>query len=1286
MRVALMHWNVSSNPNKPGISFTLIAKARNFIRNEFSARKGLHLYRAKANGKKVFFIGSLDSDGSIANCAALYVGKNANTLRPVKNIHELLRTIGIEETQESVSAIYDSVQGYLEHYDYENKQFTRNASAWLHKFGIQKINSFADLVKQASKKHPGKPGSFILNAFFEASMLARHYAYHAYVNQLPREYRAATLGDVALNVLKIPSSQVEHFGVAKNDTRLVSGNTTTLYVHPLTMSALSNAFPALKQYTTDTIRFYPAISSRSGFGKQGEQWRDYHIKVDLPAFMSGWYKILGKDTVEHELDATRFVMQFINAGKVPPKGVNLFLSSEGATCHLGSGVNLATILRPIPENLQNEVLIPAAYLYAPSCCGRSMLEELLTGRDDAEIKNFFEHTLIEPVMRCWEYCLSLENGQGAWGLAPELHGANFYYLYDRKNNTLKPSIAVKDIGSEGIMYRNAKNGETPGARLLNEYDHYFGYLYLAPLINAMSKITGKPEIYFEDIVRESFGKILTIENRRKFLIDGKVVAMHQDPFVQLQKRNLSRTQLWASRPRFRPVRAIDYAHDNLAEFKNTESALPAVLRQSYHRKADASKRYGYIQQLVAEYLRIKKNETNDTGLKAAIGQIKARKYFRSGNVVYIPRQKGTLYVISDLHGDSVSLRKILRDIGFLKAMERGESAHIVFLGDYIHNGLRSLDVLEQILKLKIQYPKNITLLAGTHETREALQWQLHQFKKWHDSAVRSAAAEKRNTKAVPLNSYLGLELLAEYGYEYAMNIYEELVNLFEALPLVFITGNRIVASHGAAPKQTGVSLYNLAQNPALAREMTVNRFSDDRKLDGSATPDKKGYWVSDAIMASFLDGIGAQIFIRGHQHDPAIVGALGLSGRTAVVTSSHINSPESGYYLRSKKFKACYGVFDLERDYTRIASENIKYFTITDPNKTQGLTTTASSAAASPVSIADIQSAYRKPIIGGNLKREFKQSDVERLLTGIAAQLQTNNIDTTKVDVFISPSELYLERFANTLTRLESEGKLPKGVIALGAQNVSHKDKLGAFTGQHATATQLKEYGVKYVIVGHSEIRRGDDSDSKDTRWLESNALINTKVKTLIKSGLIPVVAFGESADERAQGKEFESVRTQVIESLAGISKEELISSGLVLAYEPVWAIGSKALRAATKEEAESMHRFIRSVILEKFGADAAAAIRIQYGGSVKGDNAASLIAQSNIDGGLIGGAAKKAEAFLPIIKAFSSMQKIDAPLTGRMLYDALKNNPLGKTAVTMCTNIRTPLSLDGIMQAAKET
>ena len=340
-------------------------------------------------------------------------------------------------------------------------------------------------------------------------------------------------------------------------------------------------------------------------------------------------------------------------------------------------------------------------------------------------------------------------------------------------------------------------------------------------------------------------------------------------------------------------------------------------------------------------------------------------------------------------------------------------------------------------------------------------------------------------------------------------------------------------------------------------------------------------------------------------------------------------------------------------------------------------------------SMLEAENQYRKPIIGGNLKREFTKDEIPQLLSEIAAELQGNSINGSKVDVFIAPGELHIERFAAALEMLEAQGLIPKGLIKLGAQNVAHRDQLGAFTGQHATVKQLKEYGVEYVLVGHSEIRRGEQQDGEQIRWRESNSLINRKLHSLLYGGLTPVVAFGESAEERAEGKEFEVVRQQVLESLAGITAEQILSSNLVLAYEPVWAIGKNALRAATKEEANTMHKFIRNnIIRPNYGDEVAAKIRIIYGGSVNPGNVAALVQERNIDGGLIGGAAKKGETFVPLIKKASQMRPSPHRANGRILYDALARQEArsGKAAITMCTNIRTPLSLDGVMQAAKET
>jgi len=344
--------------------------------------------------------------------------------------------------------------------------------------------------------------------------------------------------------------------------------------------------------------------------------------------------------------------------------------------------------------------------------------------------------------------------------------------------------------------------------------------------------------------------------------------------------------------------------------------------------------------------------------------------------------------------------------------------------------------------------------------------------------------------------------------------------------------------------------------------------------------------------------------------------------------------------------------------------------------------------AGPPVpSIIDIETQYRKPIVGGNLKREFKKGDVERLLREITQELKNNNVDARKVDVFLAPAELDIGRFARVLKEKEAKGEIPQGLIKLGAQNLSHRDELGAFTGQLATPQQLKEYGVKYVIIGHSEVRRGSEKDTYEVRYRETNPVINVKIKTAIKAGLTPIVAFGETNDERKSGKKFDVVRDQVLGSLEGVTSEQILSSGLVLAYEPVWAIGSG--QAAEKEKVNTMHRFIRNgLIREKYGPEVAAKIRIQYGGSVKPSNVAEFVNEPNVDGGLIGGAAKKGETFVPIMKGFSQVKLARSVLTGPELFAAVKaeEEVTNKEAVIMAANIRSPLSIKGIMQAAKET
>ncbi len=191
--------------------------------------------------------------------------------------------------------------------------------------------------------------------------------------------------------------------------------------------------------------------------------------------------------------------------------------------------------------------------------------------------------------------------------------------------------------------------------------------------------------------------------------------------------------------------------------------------------------------------------------------------------------------------------------------------------------------------------------------------------------------------------------------------------------------------------------------------------------------------------------------------------------------------------------------------------------------------------------------------------------------------------------------------------------------LGVGAQDVSDRDN-GAFTGEIST-TMLNELGCQYVVLGHSERRQYHG---------ETNAYINKKVKKALSAGIIPIYCIGETLEQREGGQLEAILSSQVIEGLEGLSTEEV--AGIVVAYEPVWAIGTGV--TASSADAQSAHAFIRGVIADKFGAAAADAVRLQYGGSVNPGNAAELMAQPDIDGALVGGAALKPDSFAAIVKA----------------------------------------------------
>ena len=226
----------------------------------------------------------------------------------------------------------------------------------------------------------------------------------------------------------------------------------------------------------------------------------------------------------------------------------------------------------------------------------------------------------------------------------------------------------------------------------------------------------------------------------------------------------------------------------------------------------------------------------------------------------------------------------------------------------------------------------------------------------------------------------------------------------------------------------------------------------------------------------------------------------------------------------------------------------------------------------------------------------------------------TTFVETLPPLVGKSQAAVYL---AVPFTALHAVASL-KGPFTIGAQNM-HDAAEGAFTGE-VSGAMLREAGAHFVILGHSERRH---------IFHESNAFINKKVKRALKEGLEPIVCVGETLEAHEAGETEAVLKDQLLGSLEGLSPEEVVK--LIIAYEPVWAIGTG--KVAHPDDAEAAHKYIRRVIGEKWGEKVAEGLVIQYGGSVKPDNAAALLIKSDVDGLLVGGASLSAESFSQIIK-----------------------------------------------------
>ncbi len=247
----------------------------------------------------------------------------------------------------------------------------------------------------------------------------------------------------------------------------------------------------------------------------------------------------------------------------------------------------------------------------------------------------------------------------------------------------------------------------------------------------------------------------------------------------------------------------------------------------------------------------------------------------------------------------------------------------------------------------------------------------------------------------------------------------------------------------------------------------------------------------------------------------------------------------------------------------------------------------------------------RKKIIAGNWKMNKTPAQAKELAAEIKAK-----VENATCDVVICPTAVCIPGVLDALNGSN---------IKVGAQNVHFKES-GAYTGELA-GNMLQEIGVAYVIIGHSERRQ---------YFGETDQTVNLRTRAAIGAGLIPIVCVGESLEEREQGITAETVCRQTKIAFLGISAEE--AKEVVIAYEPVWAIGTG--KTATAEQADEVCGIIRNTIKDLYGAEVADAIRIQYGGSMNAGNAAELLAKPNIDGGLIGGASLKAEDFSVIVAA----------------------------------------------------
>jgi triosephosphate isomerase len=254
----------------------------------------------------------------------------------------------------------------------------------------------------------------------------------------------------------------------------------------------------------------------------------------------------------------------------------------------------------------------------------------------------------------------------------------------------------------------------------------------------------------------------------------------------------------------------------------------------------------------------------------------------------------------------------------------------------------------------------------------------------------------------------------------------------------------------------------------------------------------------------------------------------------------------------------------------------------------------------------------RKIIIAGNWKMYKTIKDGQELAVALKRELYR----VENVDIVICPAYTLLAYLADDLEDSN---------IVIGAQDIYWQEE-GAFTGE-VSAAMLKDAGCEYVIVGHSE-RRQFFGDTNET--------VNKKIKACLRHGLTPIICVGENLQARESGNTFSVIKDHIQGSLAEISAQDLIKT--VIAYEPVWAIGTG--KTATADQAQEVHKYIRDLLRQSHGEEVAVSVRIQYGGSVKPENIKELISKPDVDGALVGGASLKSDSFSAIVTGASEVVK----------------------------------------------